>query len=79
MANDSHVGERHIIESLGERAHAGNEDFASEKIHIGMRLRDGGGRLAHSATNFQHERRMTAEGLVGVEKLGGVFDLVLRK
>ena len=79
VADDAHIGEGHLVEALGKRADAGHEDLAAEEVDLGVGLRDGGGRLAHAAADFENERGVAAEGLVGVEKLGGVLDLVLRE
>ena len=79
VADDAHIGEGHLVETLGKRADAGHEDLAAEEVDLGVGLRDGGGRLAHAAADFENERGVAAEGLVGVEKLGGVLDLVLQE
>lgn len=79
MAHETNVGQAHFLNALAEGAHAGDEDLAAEKVHFGVRLRDGRRRFSHAAADFEHKRRAAAEGSLRIERFEFVFDFVLRE
>ena len=79
VADDAHVLEPHFVEALRKRPHARDEDFTAEEIHLRMRGRDGGRRLAHAAADFENRVGFAPEGRREIERFGTVFDLIARE
>ena len=79
VTHDAHIGERHFIETLRKRAHAGGEDFASEEVDFRVRGSDRTGCFAHAAADLKHNRGFTAECGIEVEELRLILDGVARK
>ena len=79
MTRDADVLKAHFIDTLAERADAGDEHFAAQEVDFRMSLRDGGRRFAHAAADFKNQRRFAAEGGLVVKGFGLVLDFVFRE
>lgn len=67
VLDDAQVLDVGVFNAAQQRAHAGVEHLHTQEIVIGPRQRDLLGGLAHAEADFQHRRRLAAEGNGGIQ------------